>query len=78
MIEEHRGDLQGHFHYYADKSRVSEKEIADEYRADLETLARLEASLQWPVIRCERQPGRKISRARPAVVLARSLRSTAS
>lgn len=41
-IEEHGGDLQGYLNHYGEKSRVSEKEIADIYRADLEMLERLE------------------------------------
>jgi hypothetical protein len=45
-IEEHGGDLQGYLNHYGEKSRVSEKEIADIYRADLEILAELEALMQ--------------------------------
>jgi hypothetical protein len=41
-IEEHGGDLQGYLNHYGEQSRVSEKEIGDIYRADLEVLERFE------------------------------------
>jgi len=45
-IEEHGGNLEGYLTHYGEKSRASEKEIADIYRADLGILEHLESLLQ--------------------------------